>query len=67
MTRKSGKCLRLTYGITEQKGKKNIFPCPWGYDNYADAYFHSSLEAMALEFTVCPVKSMDVTYKTHSG
>ena len=40
------------------------FSCPWGYNNYADAYFQSSWEDVALEVTVSSVKSTDVTYKT---
>ena len=47
--------------------KENAHPCPWGYNNYAGAYFQSSWEDMALEVTVSSVKSMDVTCKTHSG
>ena len=39
----------------------------WGYNNYADAYFQSPWEDVALEMTVSSVKSTDVTCKTHSG
>ena len=50
-----------------KKENINLFPCPWGYKNYADTYFQSSWEDMALEVTVSSVKSTDVTYKTRSG
>ena len=45
----------------------STYPCPWGYYNYADAYFVSTWEDMALEVTVSAVKNTDVTCKTHSG
>ena len=49
--------------------KENVYlyPCPWGYNNYADAYFQSSYEDVALEVTVSSVKSTDVTCKRNSG
>ena len=50
-----------------QKENVHLYPCPWGYNNYADVYFQSSWEDVALEVTVSSVESMDVTYKTHSG
>ena len=46
--------------------KIHLFPCPWGYNNYVDAYFQSSWEDMALEVTMSSVKSTDVTYQIHS-
>ena len=57
------------YNIIPLLKKENVhlFLCLWGYDNYADAYFQSSWEDVALEVTVSSVKSTDVTYKTHSG
>ena len=45
----------------------HLYPCPWGYNNYADAYFQSSWEDAALEVVVSSVKNTDVTCKTHSG
>ena len=50
--------------MTRKSGKENVhlLPCPWGYSNYADAYFQSSREDMALEVTVSSVKCTDVTY-----
>ena len=51
--------------------KKNenvdLYPCPWGHNNYVDAYFLSSWEDVSLEVTVSSVKSTDVTCKTHLG
>ena len=53
---------------------QNIIPllkekkmCPWAHNNYADAYFQSSWEDVALEVTVSSVKSTDGTCLTHSG
>ena len=45
----------------------HLYPCLWGYNNYADAYFQSSWEDVALEVTMSSEKSTDVTCKTHSG
>ena len=45
----------------------DLYPSLGGHDNYADAYFVSSWEDMALDATVSSVKSTDVTCKTHSG
>ena len=53
--------------LLKKKGNVHLYPCPWGYNNYADAYFQSSWEDMVLEVTVSSVKSMYVTGKTHSG
>ena len=53
--------------IPLRKEKCTLSPCPWGLNNYGDAYFPSSWEDVALEVTVSPVKSTDVTYKTHSS
>ena len=56
------------YDSSTQKKKENVhlYPCPWGYNNYADAYFKSSWEDLALEVTMSSVKITDVTCKTHS-
>ena len=50
-----------------KKENIDLYPCPWGHNNYMDAYFRSSWEDMALEVTVSSVKSTDITCKTHSG
>ena len=50
-----------------KKENVHLYPCPWGYNNYADAYFQSSWEDVVQEATVFSVKSTDVTCKTRSG
>ena len=50
-----------------KKEKCTLYPCSWGYNNYADAYFQSSWEDEALDETLSSVKSTYVTCKTHSG
>ena len=45
----------------------DLYPFPWSHNNYADVYFQSSCEDVALEVTVSSVKSTDVTCKTHPG
>ena len=62
--------LTSTANIFRKKNSLNIlnlYPCPWGHNNYADAYYQSSWEDVALEVTVSSIKSTDVTCKTHSG
>ena len=56
------------YNIIPLIKKENVhlFLWPRGYNNYADAFFQSSLEAVALDVTVSSEKSMDITNKTHS-
>ena len=44
-----------------------LFPCPWGNNNYVDAYFQSSWEDMAKDVTMSSIKSTDITYKIHPG
>ena len=44
----------------------HLYPCPYGYNIYVDAYFQTSLEDVALDVTVSSVKNTDETYKTHS-
>ena len=60
--------LNSIHNIIPPLKKENIhlYPCPWGYDNYMNAYFQSSWEDMTLEVTVSSVKSTDLTCKTHS-
>ena len=50
-----------------KKENAHLYPCPWHYNNYADVYFQSSWEDVALEVTVSSVKSTDVICKTRSG
>ena len=59
----------ITPLLKKEKRKENVdlYPCPLGHNNYADAYFLSSWEDVALEVTMSYVKSTDVTCKTHSG
>ena len=48
-----------------KKDKKlYLYTCPWGYNNYTDAYSQSYWKDMALEATVSSVKISDVTFKT---
>ena len=53
--------------LLKKKEKCTSISCPWGYCNYADAYFQSFWEDVTLEVTVSSVKSTNVTCKTHSG
>ena len=49
------------------KENVHLYPCPWLWNNYADAYFQSRWEDMALEVTMSSVKSTDATCMIHSS
>ena len=53
--------------IPPLKKKVRLYLYRWGNNNYADAYFLSFWEDVALEVTTYSLKSMNVTYKTNSG
>ena len=46
-------CIQVMPYIIPLLKKENVhlYPCPWGYNNYVDAYFQSSWEDVVLQVT----------------